>query len=255
MNWPGGYVVRLDGDNIDGDNNSRVVNGSDGYSWANTGSFATPFVRSTVPGTPLIKKLPGLSSVAFDGRSDILTCAGSAAALAFIHTAAATAPGPVWDMALVLRRMGTQDLGVRVLGTEGKGLGLYSTINSPLVSPPTIEGGFQFFLSNGSGEMSTLVTQQARAPLGEVCGLFVRADGNKLSVTQNFWDWEEQAFLAGAGVGPASDDYGLGSTGGNNGLSGNFFCFEVFDLLIWSRNLDDVEEDVVLANFEARAAA
>jgi hypothetical protein len=252
MNWPINPVIHLDGENIDGENNALVETGSDAYEWVNTGSNGTPFTRGTVAQTPLIKKFPGSSVVSFDGRSDMLSCLGTAASLAFMHQAAAPFPGPVWDLALVLRRMGTQDISARVFGVEGEGLGAYSTPAGPLLAPQTIEGGYQFFLSNGTDELVNYPTQQVKAPLGEISPLFIRCDGNKFRVTQNFWDWEEQAFLVGAGAGPASHDYAIGSTGGNSGISGNFFCFDLFDFLIWPRNLDESELDQVLANFVAR---
>jgi hypothetical protein len=246
MNWPSGYIVRLNGEDIDGQGNELVSHGSDAYLWHNSGSFATSFTRASVAGTPLIKKLSGSSVVSFDGRSDILQCAGSAAALAFIHTTG------IFDLAIVMRRMATRSSGVRILGTEGKGLGLYSSVYNAGV---TIEGGFQLFLNNGSIPITTLATQRVNAPIGAVSSLFVRGTGTKIRCTQNFWDWEEQTFLGALGSGSAAHDYAIGSTGGNPGDPDDFACVDVFDLLLWSAPLSDSDLDVVQANFATRSSS
>jgi hypothetical protein len=246
MNWPTRAVIALDGENIDGENNALLATGYDAYSWVNSGSFSTPFTRTTVPATPLMKKLPGASVVSFDGRDDQLSCVGSAAALAFIHTTG------VFDIALVLRRMATRSTSaVRVFGTEGKGLGVYST---GYVANTTIEGGYQFFLSNGSQSLSTLATQKIRAPIGEVSCLFLRGDGASLRATQDFWDWETQDFLAAVDTGSAAFDYAIGCTGGNPGSADDFSCMDVLDFRVWNRNLSKAETDLVQANFTTRSA-
>jgi hypothetical protein len=251
MNWPANPIVALDGENIDGENNSLVATGSDAYSWANTGSFPTPFARATVPTTPLVKKLAGSSVVSFDGRDDQLTCAGSAAALGFINHAAPPAAGPVFSIALIYRLMAVRSSAVRLFGTEGKGLAVYSTNYQAGVS---IEGGYQFFLNNGIAQLTNFATKKLAAQIGEVSCLFIEGDGTQLRCTDNFYDWESQAYLAAGAAGDASHDYAIGCTGGNPGSVDDFTCSDWFKFLIWPRLTTPAEKDLMLANFIAAAA-
>ncbi len=243
--WPETPLIALTGENIDGENNVLVETGSDGYSWKNSGSIATAFTRGTVAATPLIKKVEGSSVVSFDGRDDLLTCVGSATPLGFIHTTG------VFDIAVVFRRMATRSAVARFFGTEGKGLGVYLTTDSLT----TVEGGYEFILNNGTIPISTLITQEQVAPIGEVSALFIRGDGTQLKVTRNFWDYEAQTFLGALGTGAAANDYAIGATGGISGPTpDNFSCVDIFDFLVWNRNLTVAELDLVRTNFAERGA-
>jgi hypothetical protein len=245
--WPPGPKVFLDSADVDGVNNALIAHRNDVYTWKNQGSAANDFAQTSAPKRPLMKKATGATpEVAFDGRSDALVLAASAASLAFI-----TATG-VFDIAIVMRRRGGANAGSRyIFGAYPKGLAMVLTAN---VLNTSLEGAASFEMTNGVTDLVTLKSK-LQFPIGQVTPIFIRGTGTQFQVTRDFWNWETQTYLASPIAGDASTDYAIGTNAGLVGTEVFFGEFDLHTFAVWDRNLTASElQNIVLPQFVAAEA-
>lgn len=239
---PAGPIVALLANNIDGSNNATLADGALIPTWKNLGSpTVADFVQATEDKKPSMRKAGGEQAATFDGVFDLMTSPGSKSALSFIHNTG------VFDVILVVRRTNNSITNERRLfgGSEGQaGLAVL------LLTAASNEGAIWVILGNGAGLLNNFQTTII-TPLGTPYKVLVRGDGTQVRVSHDFTTFQSQSFAAGLGSGDSFYDYSIGGCNPSQ-TTPLTFAGEVFNVLVYNRNLSPAELSQVTAFFDAQ---
>jgi len=239
---PTGPIVALLANNIDGSNNTTLANGALIPTWKNLGSATVAdFVQATDDQKPSMRKAGEEQASTFDGVFDLMTSPGSKTSLNFIHKTG------VFDVILVVRRTNNSVSNERRLfgGCEGQaGLAVL------LLTPSATEGAIWIILGGGAGLITNFQTTIV-TPLGTPYKVLVRGDGTQTRVSHDFSTFQSQAFAAALGTTDSFYDYSIGAANPSQ-TTPLTFAGEIFDVLVYDRNLSPAELTQVTTFLDAQ---
>lgn len=234
--FPPNPKVMLTADNVDGVANQLLVHGQDVPSWFEQGTTANPWIITSTPSITLKTRRPILktsnleTTLRFTGMYSLLTKKSSAASLGFLH-----APG-VFDVFVVLRKLetsinntGTQRI---IMGASDSGAnGLRIAMADASLGQ---EGMVRVVLGSGGFTTVLLSSTEIVVPVGTPYKLLVRCDGQRLSVSHDFINFDSIALAGPVGsAGPAANDYSVGGAipmqDTPNCLGAEMFAMGIYD--------------------------
>lgn len=240
----GDHLMRLDSRNIDGNNNAGLVNGARVATWKNLGNSGADFTEATTIAQSGVTNAKGYlkldaneQSIGFDGAFSALASLASKTAYNFIHQTG------VFDLFLVFRRRGTETLGSAVdkprlwgcddaFGATAKGLFVGHNAS----------GNIWVLLGGNAGVVNVnFTTSSAAFPIGTPYKVLVRGTGTQIQISHDFSTFETSNYANAFGTGDASNDYYVGACGPTSVFNQKMAQGDVFNALLYRRNLTAYE--------------
>lgn len=223
---PSGAVLLYDSRNVNGTNNSGILDGAVLASWTNLGSGAAAVQAGADGIKPNVDLniLNGEDVVVFEG-TDLMTVGSSTTSLAFIHNTG------IFDIVVVLRHDATAVQDTILLSTSTSAdRGFYWII--------TAANKFQFAIMKAEPGVPVVsyTTTLSKEAQGVWAKYEVYGDGTNLGISSGMSTFETTAFTSAVGTSSATNVTQIGAGAGT--ITGAYAWIG-----IWSRKLSGSERE------------